>query len=59
MECEHIWIEKEIPTPQGGYMVLKFCHVCRDAQGYGFLNKEHEVNYLNTLLNLDSESAEI
>jgi hypothetical protein len=53
MECEHAWIQKEIPTPNGGYMILKFCHVCRDAQGYGFIDKDHEIAYLESLLNDD------
>lgn len=56
MECEHIWLSKEIPTPGGGYMRLRFCHVCREAEGYGFLNKEHEINYLNMLY--DSDGSE-
>ena len=54
MKCEHNWIEKQIPTPKGGYMVLKFCYLCRESEGYGFLDKDHEVNYLNTLYKLDT-----
>ena len=53
MECEHVWLSKEVPTPNGGYMILRFCHNCREAEGFGFLNKEHEIAYLESLLKDD------
>ena len=51
MQCNHKWIKKEIPTPNGGYMFLKFCHLCRETEGYGFIDKQHEINYLESLYN--------
>ena len=54
MECTHVWINKEIPTPKGGYMRLRFCHLCRETEGFGFIDKNHEINYLNMLFDLDS-----
>jgi hypothetical protein len=54
-ECEHSWIENTIPGFNNeGYMVLRFCHLCMDAQGYGFLNKEHEIGYLESIYNADN-----
>jgi hypothetical protein len=49
MECEHVWIENTITHDNGGYMIMKFCHKCMDVNGYGFLNKDHETAYLNSL----------
>jgi hypothetical protein len=54
-ECEHVWIENTIPGfNDEGYMILRFCHLCKDAQGYGFMNKEHEIRYLESLWNSDN-----
>jgi len=49
-----VWINKEIPTPKGGYMRLRFCHLCRETEGFGFIDKNHEINYLNMLFDLES-----
>ena len=49
MECEHIYFENTIEGPNGGYMIMKFCTKCFDISGYGFIDKEHEDRYLNTL----------
>ena len=59
MDCEHVWLEKQIPTPKGGYMVLRFCHSCKETEGYGFIDKQHEINYLNTLWNLDEPENDL
>ena len=51
MECTHSWIEKTTPqSPDGGYMIVKICKNCLSTEGYGFLNKNHELNYLNKLM---------
>lgn len=34
---------------------MKFCHKCMDVNGYGFLDKDHELNYLNKLLDADED----
>jgi len=52
MDCEHEFIEGTIPFEENGYMTVKFCVVCREASGYGFLNKQHEEQYLNALWNV-------
>ena len=31
-------------------MIMKICKDCLSTEGYGFLNKDHEVNYLNKLV---------
>ena len=49
MECKHVYMEKTIENSNGGYMIMKSCIDCYDTRGYGFLNKEHEDQYLNTL----------
>ena len=49
MECEHVYMEKTIENSNGGYMIMKTCTVCYDSRGYGFLDKNHEEAYLNTL----------
>jgi hypothetical protein len=53
MQCEHVWISKQVDTPNGGYMILKFCHACGDTEGFGFVDKDHEIAYLESLLNED------
>ena len=53
MDCNHNWLVKEVPTPNGGYMRLRFCHNCKETEGYGFVSREHEIQYLNTLLQDD------
>ena len=50
MECEHVYMEKSIEMSNGGYMIMKTCMVCYNTEGFGFLDKNHESVYLNTLL---------
>ncbi len=50
MECEHEWVNSEIKFGDEGYMRMQHCKKCLDVNGTGFLNKQHEINYLNTLL---------
>jgi hypothetical protein len=53
MDCTHSWIEKITPPlPDGGYMIIKICKDCLASEGYGFLDKDHEVNYLNKLIDI-------
>lgn len=54
MDCQHEWIENTVPGDNGGYMIMKFCPKCMDINGYGFINKDHELQYLNTLLNSEA-----
>ena len=49
MECEHVYMEKSVEMSNGGYMIMKTCMACYNTEGFGFLNKEHEDQYLNTL----------
>jgi hypothetical protein len=50
MECKHVYMENTIEMDNGGYMIMKTCIDCYDTSGYGFLDKNHEQVYLNTLL---------
>jgi hypothetical protein len=43
-------MENTIEMDNGGYMIMKTCIDCYDTSGYGFLDKNHEQVYLNTLL---------
>jgi len=50
----HPWIHKKTPSDEnGGYMTIKFCPVCYETEGFGFLDKQHEINYLEALYNDD------
>lgn len=48
--CEHEWISSEIAMQNEGYMIMKYCIKCRDVNGSGFINKQHEIAYLESLL---------
>jgi hypothetical protein len=48
-QCEHIMHEKVEENHNGGYWVYKVCMVCYYSEGYGFLNKEHEIRSLEVL----------
>lgn len=51
MECKHDYIEKQTERfPNGGYMILRYCVKCHDANGFGFINEEHELHYLNNMI---------
>ena len=51
--CEHEWVYSEINQPNGGYMKMQFCAKCYDVQGSGFISREHEVAYLESLLKVE------
>lgn len=50
MGCEHKWRTFNTSLDNEGYMIMKFCVLCYETNGMGFLDKEHEVSYLNSLL---------
>jgi len=50
MECQHVYVEKTSEMSNGGYMIMKTCLVCYDTEGFGFVDKNHEEVFLNTLL---------
>jgi hypothetical protein len=50
MECKHVYMEKSIEMSNGGYMIMKTCIACYETEGFGFIDKNHESVYLNTLL---------
>jgi hypothetical protein len=48
--CNHVWKSFETNLSTGGYMLFKFCYSCKSTQGLGFIDKEHEINYLESIL---------
>lgn len=50
MDCEHIWESGQVDFPNQGYMLMKFCKLCKAAEGLGFIDKDHETQYLESLL---------
>ena len=50
MVCQHVYVEKTLEMSNGGYMIMKICLVCHNTEGFGFVDKNHEEVYLNTLL---------
>jgi hypothetical protein len=50
MECKHKYIVRQAEYSDGGYMVMKICVLCKDVRGSGFIDEEHELNYLEGLL---------
>jgi hypothetical protein len=50
MECKHEYIFRQADYTDGGYMVMKICVLCMDISGSGFLDEEHEINYLESLI---------
>jgi hypothetical protein len=51
MECNHDWQTGQTNSfNDGGYMRMKFCTKCKTAEGYGFLDANHEINYLESML---------
>jgi hypothetical protein len=50
MDCEHDWKSGQVNLPNQGYMLIKFCQLCKAAEGLGFIDKEHELQYLESLL---------
>ena len=50
MTCIHKWKVFQTEFTDSGYMVIKFCEKCHYTAGSGFLDKDHEINYLNSLI---------
>lgn len=51
MDCNHDWQISQTDTfNNGGYMVMKFCRNCKTVEGSGFINSDHELHYLESML---------
>ena len=49
MDCEHDWKSFQTDLDNGGYMVIKVCRECKETEGFGFVDSNHELNYLENL----------
>ena len=55
MDCEHDWKSFQTDLDNGGYMVIKVCRECKETEGFGFVDSNHELNYLENL----SDTSEV
>ena len=50
MDCNHNIVISESNFNSGGYMRIKFCTLCHYTSGSGFIDENHEIGYLEKLL---------
>jgi hypothetical protein len=54
-ECLHV-MHETVEKYNDTYMVTKVCIMCYHIEGYGFLNKEHEIRTLEKMLENSKEN---